>query len=79
MNAFDPACIPSETDDPNVWRLQGRISEIAREIDKENAALSNLNEEATRLENRRRWAREAIEALELEKSLLQAWINTTQK
>jgi len=79
VNAFDSALIPSEADDPNVWRLRGRISEITQAIDKENATLSNLNEEATRLENKRRWVREAVGALELEKSLLQAWINTTQK
>lgn len=73
----DSATIPAAGDDPTVWRLRARISDISREIDKESAALADIGEQLTRIENKRRWGREAIAAMELERDLLQAWVNTS--
>lgn len=70
----DEGLIPS---DPIAWRIQSRISDISREIDKGNAALADIDDQLTRIENSRRWGREAIAAMELERGLLQAWVNTS--
>ena len=74
MSAGDEGAIP---DDPIAWRIQSRVSDIDREIDKENASLSNLNEEIRCLENKRRWVNEALAAKTVERGLLQAWLNTS--
>lgn len=65
------------SDDPTVGYFRSRISDISREIVKERAALADIDDQLTRIENKRRWGREAIAAMELERDLLQAWVNTS--
>lgn len=64
-------------EDPTVWRIQARVRELETEKQTRVRELRDLDEDLARVTNRRRWANEAIAALEVERDLLQAWLNTS--